>query len=62
MTKNKFLSDMLKSEEFTSHKSFSKEMVYSDPHNRSPTRITLTNSDFGFVGELNFSGWLTNCD
>jgi hypothetical protein len=50
-TPNGFLADILRTEEITSHKSFSKEMVYSDTYNKRPTRITCTNSDFSFSGE-----------
>jgi hypothetical protein len=49
-----FIDRFLDSEEFSCNKSFSKEFVYRDANNRSPTTLTVTNSDIGMTGNRFF--------
>lgn len=47
-----FLAQLAASEDLTYHRSYSKEFVYADLYNERPTKITCTNSDLGFSGEI----------
>lgn len=47
-----FLASLAASEDFTYHRSFSKQYVYRDLYNERPTKVLCTNSDLAFTG-----GW-----
>lgn len=47
---NPFLASVIESETFSSNKSFSKEISFSDRNHSADTVITAANSDFAFAG------------